>query len=113
MYILVAINNPIVHINLIMKHKYNLETKVSELPLSKFRKISLINAMCLECDKSYNTLNISDLARFSVIDGELLHDKGYLTNVDNIGKVRALEIAPYITLSRVLKKRREYETKRL
>ena len=51
-----------------MKHKYNLETKVSELPLSKFRKISLINAMCLECDKSYNTLNISDLATMSSIE---------------------------------------------
>ena len=85
--------------------KFNLETKVNELPLAKFRKISLINAICSENEKSYKTLTISDLSKFSVIDGQLFHDKGYLTKVPNIGKVRALEIAPYITLSKVLKRR--------
>jgi len=95
-----------------IKHKYNLETKVSELPLAKFRKIRLMGSMHEFTGKGY-TLNISDLCRFCLIDGQLFYDKGYLTKVPNIGKVCADEIAPFITLSKVLKKRREYETKRL
>ena len=85
--------------------KLNLETKVNDLPLGKCRKITLINTICSETGKSYKTLTISDLSRFSVIDGELFHDKGYLTKVANVGKVCSSEIAPYITLSKVLKRR--------
>jgi hypothetical protein len=89
-------------------NKFNLETKVDELPLAKFRKIRLINTICFENGKSYKTLTISDLSRFSVIDGELFHNKGYLTKVANVGKVCSSEIAPCITLSKVLKKKGEH-----
>ena len=83
--------------------KLNLETKVNDLPLGKCRKITLINTICSENGKSYKSLTIADLCRFSVIDGELFHNKGYFTKVPNVGKVRSSEIAPYITLSKALK----------
>jgi len=94
-----------------MKHEYNLKTKIDDLPLGKCRKVTLINSICTSLDKNYSNLILEDLANFNIVDDKIFNNNN--KPLECVGKVRTNAIRPFILLSKVLKKRREYETKRL
>ena len=95
-----------------MSNNYTLETKLTELPLAKFSKVSLIAVITQALKKASKDLTILDLSRFSVIDNQLYFKQGYAEKMPNIGKVRSNEIAPFIILSKALKKKKESEVQR-
>ena len=81
--------------------KYLLQTKVSDLPLVKFRKLSLINSICKSIGKGRSNLFLEDLAQLNIVNEKIFNNNK--EQLENIGKVRTNEIKPFILLSKILK----------
>ena len=81
---------------------FTLQTKVNDLPLRKFRKVSLINSICRSVEKGCSNLFLEDLSKLNIVDGKIFNNKN--EQLENIGKVRTREIEPFILLSKILKK---------
>ena len=81
---------------------FTLQTKVSDLPLGKCRKVTLINSICRSLEKGCSNLILEDLANFNIVDDKIFNNNN--KPLECVGKVRTNEIRPFILLSKILKK---------